>query len=187
MGQKLSLFDSYNYHVAMLGLDNAGKSTIIYRLKMDHFVQQAPTVGFNCEKFRPSSGPAKGQTFVVWDVGGQEKLRPLWRTYVRQADAVIFVVDSTDRERFEEAHVELANLLRLPDFPSTVPVILLANKQDLPEARSDAEVRQSVAQGIGKRPTHILPCCAVTGDGLDELFPEMHQLILQARKNAKKR
>uniref|UniRef100_A0A914S191 ADP-ribosylation factor-like protein 4C n=1 Tax=Parascaris equorum TaxID=6256 RepID=A0A914S191_PAREQ len=148
----------------MLGLDNAGKSTIIYRLKMDHFVQQAPTVGFNCEKFRPSSGPAKGQTFVVWDVGGQEKLRPLWRTYVRQADAVIFVVDSTD-----------------------LPVILLANKQDLPEARSDAEVRQSVAQGIGKRPTHILPCCAVTGDGLDELFPEMHQLILQARKSAKKR
>ncbi|VDM44480.1 unnamed protein product [Toxocara canis] len=82
---------------------------------------------------------------------------------------------------FEEAHVELANLLRLPDFPSTVPVILLANKQDLPEARSDVEVRQSVAQGIGKRPTHLLPCCAVTGDGLDQLFSEMHQLILLAR------
>lgn len=51
-------------------------------------------------QFRPTAGPAKGQTFIVWDVGGQERLRPLWRTYIRQADAVLFVVDSSDRDRW---------------------------------------------------------------------------------------
>ncbi|TMS35971.1 hypothetical protein L596_003249 [Steinernema carpocapsae] len=142
MGQKISvpLFESFNNQVVMLGLDNAGKSTIMYRLKLNQFVQPAPTIGFNCEKFRPTSGVAKGQGFSVWDVGGQEKLRPLWRSYIRHTDAVVFVIDSTDVDRFEEVHVELLNLMRMADLPKHVPILLLANKQDLPLAKTKDEV-----------------------------------------------
>lgn len=170
----------------MLGLDNAGKSTIVYRLKMKHFVQQAPTVGFNCEKFRVNNGSAKGHCFTVWDIGGQEKLRPLWRTYTRQADVVIYVVDSTDQDRFHEARIELGSLLRFADLSSNIPVLLLANKQDLPEAACCDDVREYIASDLDKRPLKAQPCCAVTGEGLDDFFLDLYQLISVARKSAKK-
>lgn len=67
----------------MLGLDSAGKTTALYRLKFDQYLNTVPTIGFNCEKVRGAVGKAKGAQFLVWDVGGQEKLRPLWRSYTR--------------------------------------------------------------------------------------------------------
>lgn len=70
-------------HIAMLGLDSAGKTTALYRLKLDQYLNTVTTIGFNCEKVRGSLGKAKGVQFLVWDVGGQEKLRPLWRSYTR--------------------------------------------------------------------------------------------------------
>ena len=72
----------------------------------------------------------------MWDVGGQEKLRPLWKPYTRATDGIIFVVDSCDTdERLEESKLELHRILRTPDN-ADVPVLVIANKQDLPEARS---------------------------------------------------
>uniref|UniRef100_A0A914UL36 Uncharacterized protein n=1 Tax=Plectus sambesii TaxID=2011161 RepID=A0A914UL36_9BILA len=185
MGQRMSMPDLHGtYQIVMLGLDNAGKSTSLYRLKLDRFVQPAPTVGFNCEKFKPSSGAAKGQTFTIWDVGGQEKLRPLWRSYIRQTDAIVFVVDSTDAERFEEAKLELHNLLRLADIPAFVPVLLLANKQDLPTAVAQDEIEQVVGvKDLGpNHTTRTLCCCAVTGEGLDDVLDALHELIQTSRK-----
>lgn len=81
-------FDSHSslqgtLHIAMLGLDSAGKTTALYRLKLDQYLNTVTTIGFNCEKVRGSLGKAKGVQFLVWDVGGQEKLRPLWRSYTR--------------------------------------------------------------------------------------------------------
>uniref|UniRef100_A0A183EYK5 ADP-ribosylation factor-like protein 15 n=1 Tax=Gongylonema pulchrum TaxID=637853 RepID=A0A183EYK5_9BILA len=76
----------------------------------------------------------------------------------------------------------LANLLQLPDFPATVPVVLLANKQDLPEACRIVEIKQFLtSEVIRKRLSTTVSCCAVTGDGLDGLFAEIHQLIVQSR------
>jgi len=72
-----------------------------------------------------------GVNFLVWDVGGQEKLRPLWKSYTRCTDGIIFVVDSCDTERLEEAKMELTRTARSPDNVS-VPILILANKQDLP-------------------------------------------------------
>lgn len=72
-----------------------------------------------------------GVNFLVWDVGGQEKLRPLWKSYTRCTDGIIFVVDSCDTERLEEAKMELTRTARSPDNAS-VPILILANKQDLP-------------------------------------------------------
>ncbi|KAK0396301.1 hypothetical protein QR680_001663 [Steinernema hermaphroditum] len=189
MGGKLSipLFESSTHQVVMLGLDNAGKSTIIYRLKLNQFVQPTPTIGFNCEKFRLTSGSARGQGFSLWDVGGQEKLRPLWRSYIRHTDAVLFVIDSTDVERFEEVRLEIQNLLRLAELPKHVPILLLANKQDLPLAKTKDEIEQSMCSGFESHLTTVLGCCAVTGEGLDDIFSILYSLILDSRRSLKKR
>lgn len=136
MGKPGSLLESLptqgSLHVVMLGLDSAGKTTALYRLKFDQYLNTVPTIGFNCERVRGALGKAKGVGFLVWDVGGQEKLRPLWKSYTRCTDGIIFVLDSVDVERMEEARMELARTCR---DNLGVPVLLLANKQDLPGAR----------------------------------------------------
>lgn len=76
----------------MLGLDSAGKTTALYRLKLDQYLNTVTTIGFNCEKVRGSLGKAKGVQFLVWDVGGQEKLRPLWRSYTRYNNKKTYTV-----------------------------------------------------------------------------------------------
>uniref|UniRef100_A0A1A9UMA5 small monomeric GTPase n=1 Tax=Glossina austeni TaxID=7395 RepID=A0A1A9UMA5_GLOAU len=102
-------------HVVMLGLDSAGKTTALYRLKFDQYLNTVPTIGFNCEKIQGTAGRAKGIHFLIWDVGGQEKLRPLWRSYTRCTDGILFVVDSVDVERMEEAKMELLRMAKCPD------------------------------------------------------------------------
>merc|ERR1711965_992634 len=84
--------------ILMVGLDAAGKTTILYKLKLGEVVTTIPTIGFNVEAVT-----YKNITFTVWDVGGQDKIRPLWRHYYEDAQGVIFVVDSNDPARFEEA------------------------------------------------------------------------------------
>ncbi|XP_055372494.1 ADP-ribosylation factor-like protein 4A [Condylostylus longicornis] len=128
-------------HIVMLGLDSAGKTTALYRLKFDQYLNTVPTIGFNCEKIRGTVGKAKGVQFLVWDVGGQEKLRPLWRSYTRCTDGIVFVIDSVDVERMEEAKMELMRTAKCPDNQG-VPVLILANKQDLPGAREPKELEK---------------------------------------------
>nr|XP_043069263.1 ADP-ribosylation factor-like protein 4A isoform X2 [Drosophila bipectinata] len=128
-------------HVVMLGLDSAGKSTALYRLKFDQYLNTVPTIGFNCEKVQGTIGKAKGVHFLVWDVGGQEKLRPLWRSYTRCTDGILFVIDSVDVERMEEAKMELMRTAKCPDNQG-VPVLILANKQDLPNACGAKELER---------------------------------------------
>ncbi|XP_022217385.1 ADP-ribosylation factor-like protein 4C [Drosophila obscura] len=128
-------------HVVMLGLDSAGKTTALYRLKFDQYLNTVPTIGFNCEKVQGTIGRAKGIHFLVWDVGGQEKLRPLWRSYTRCTDGILFVIDSVDTERMEEAKMELMRTAKCPDNQG-VPVLILANKQDLPNACGAKELEK---------------------------------------------
>ena len=85
----------------MLGLDAAGKTTILYKLHIGEVLSTVPTIGFNVEKVQ-----YKNVVFTVWDVGGQQKLRPLWRYYFNNTDGLIYVVDSLDRERIEHAKSE---------------------------------------------------------------------------------
>merc|ERR1712159_177642 len=84
--------------ILMVGLDAAGKTTILYKLKLGEIVTTIPTIGFNVETVE-----YKNISFTVWDVGGQDKIRPLWRHYYQQTQALIFVVDSNDRERLSTA------------------------------------------------------------------------------------
>ena len=76
---------------------------------------------------------------MIWDVGGQDRVRPLWKSYTRATDGMVFVVDSDDVDRMEECRVELARVVRTREAQG-VPLLVIANKQDLPRARSAAEV-----------------------------------------------
>ena len=92
-------------HVIMIGLDGAGKTTALYMMKLDQFLNTVPTIGFNCERVKGSVGSSAGTTFLVWDVGGQEKIRPLWKTYTRNTDGIIFMLDSADYRSFDQARI----------------------------------------------------------------------------------
>ncbi len=90
----------------IVGLDAAGKTTILYKLKLGEIVTTIPTIGFNVETVE-----YKNISFTVWDVGGQDKIRPLWRHYFQNTQGLIFVVDSNDRERVGEAREELTKMV----------------------------------------------------------------------------
>lgn len=206
MGKNTSLLDALpsgqgTLHVVMLGLDSAGKTTALYRLKFDQYLNTVPTIGFNCEKVKGTLGKAKGINFLVWDVGGQEKLRPLWKSYTRCTDGIVFVLDSVDVERMEEAKMELIRTVKSPENVG-VPILVLANKQDLPGAREPKDLEKLLgltelgggggggtnAQGVGGGTGHlwhVQPACAITGDGLHEGLEVLYEMILKRRKLAK--
>ncbi|KAG8810508.1 hypothetical protein FRC18_004017 [Serendipita sp. 400] len=149
--------------ILMLGLDAAGKTTILYKLKLGEVVTTIPTIGFNVETVE-----YKRVSFTVWDVGGQHRIRPLWRHYYTNVGAVIYVVDSADTERIPEAREEMDNLLASDDLKG-VPVLVLANKQDLPNALDVGILTNTLGmQAKRDRPWYIQSCCAVSGDGILE-------------------
>ena len=117
-----------------MGLDAAGKTTILYKLKLGEVVTTIPTIGFNVE-----SVEYRNLNFTVWDVGGQDKIRPLWRHYFQNTQGLIFVVDSNDRDRIGEAADELQKMLSEEDLANAA-VLVFANKQDLPNAMPTTEV-----------------------------------------------
>lgn len=125
-------------YFSVVGLDAAGKTTILYKLKLGEIVTTIPTIGFNVETVE-----YKNICFTVWDVGGQDKIRPLWRHYFQNTQGLIFVVDSNDRERVVEAERELHNMLNEDELRDAV-VLVFANKQDLPNAMSAAELTEKL-------------------------------------------
>merc|ERR1712186_21963 len=100
------MLGSKEMRILMLGLDAAGKTTILYKLKLGEVVTTIPTVGFNVETVE-----YKNINFTVWDVGGQDKIRKLWRYYYQGTQGLIFVVDSNDRDRVQDAREELTKIL----------------------------------------------------------------------------
>lgn len=173
-------------HVVVIGLDAAGKTSLLYRLKLKEFVKTIPTKGFNTEKIKVAVGSSRAITFQVWDVGGQEKLRPLWKSYTRRTDGMVFVVDSTETERMEEAKVELHKITRTSENQG-VPVLVLANKQDLASALSVSEVEKALAVHELNASTlhHVQSCSAVDGQGLQPGLEKLYEMILKRKKMVK--
>ncbi|XP_036394929.1 ADP-ribosylation factor-like 4aa [Megalops cyprinoides] len=178
-----SLPSFQSLHIAILGLDCAGKTTVLYRLQFNEFVNTVPTKGFNTEKIKVALGGSRTVTFHFWDVGGQEKLRPLWKSYTRCTDGIVFVVDSVDAERMEEAKTELHKITRLSENQG-VPVLVVANKQDLRNSLTLAEIEKLLAlRELGSAsPWHLQPACAIIGDGLREGLEKLHDMIVKRRK-----
>ncbi|KAG8566355.1 hypothetical protein GDO81_013197 [Engystomops pustulosus] len=179
--QTLMKFTGYEARILMLGLDAAGKTTILYKLKLNETVTTIPTIGFNVETVEPM----RNVTFTVWDVGGQDKIRALWKHYFMNTDGLVFVVDSADPERFEEARAELIAILENDEMRG-VPFVVMANKQDLPGARKPMDLAESL--GLMKmrgHQWHVQGCCAATGDGLVEGMDVLTNLVKEFQKNKK--
>jgi len=164
------LFGKQEMRILMVGLDAAGKTTILYKLKLGEVVTTIPTIGFNVETVE-----YKNISFTVWDVGGQDKIRPLWRHYYQNTQGIIFVVDSNDRDRIDDskdyehsAKEELNRMLAEDELRDAV-LLVFANKQDLPNAMKVQEVTERL--GLNKlrnRQWYIQGASAPTGDGLYE-------------------
>jgi len=156
------LFAKRQMRILMVGLDAAGKTTILYKLKLGEIVTTIPTIGFNVETVE-----YKNISFTVWDVGGQDKIRPLWRHYYQNTQGLIFVVDSSDRERIQESHDELHKMLNEDELRDAI-VLVFANKQDLPNALSVTELTEKLGLNQLRRKWYVQAACATQGTGLYE-------------------
>jgi len=153
------------HRIVMVGLDAAGKTTILYKLKLGEVTATVPTIGFNVETVEYN-----GISFTVWDVGGQDRLRALWRHYYQDADALIYVVDSNDVERLDTAAEELAKLQEDRQLSEAV-LLVFANKQDLPQAVKPGVLADKFGlSGNHARKWYVQACVGTTGDGIYEGF-----------------
>uniref|UniRef100_A0A671T7I4 ADP-ribosylation factor-like protein 1 n=1 Tax=Sinocyclocheilus anshuiensis TaxID=1608454 RepID=A0A671T7I4_9TELE len=185
------LFGTREMRILILGLDGAGKTTILYRLQVGEVVTTIPTIGFNVETVT-----YKNLKFQVWDLGGQTSIRqdvfillciirikkernqaknlifllhrPYWRCYYSNTDAVIYVVDSSDRDRMGISKSELVAMLEEEELKKAI-LVVFANKQDMEQAMTPTEVANSLGlPALKDRKWQIFKTSATKGTGLDE-------------------
>lgn len=155
------LLGSKEVRILILGLDNAGKTTILYRLHQGEVVTTIPTIGFNVETVT-----YKNIRFQVWDLGGQASIRPYWRCYYPNTNAIIYVVDSADQERIGTCKDELLSMLDEDELKEAA-LCVFANKQDMPGALTPAQVSEALGlAGIRSREWAIFQTSAIKGEGL---------------------
>ncbi|XP_036063515.1 ADP-ribosylation factor 3 [Onychomys torridus] len=157
-----SLIGKKEMRILMVGLDAAGKTTILYKLKLGEIVTTIPTIGFNVETVE-----YKNISFTVWDVGGQDKIRPLWRHYFQNTQGLIFVVDSNDRERVNEAREELMRMLAEDELRDAV-LLVFANKQLKCLSKLTLEKDVTTCETLYKVTVTTVP-----PHGTKRLFPEI--------------
>ncbi|KAK3086375.1 hypothetical protein FSP39_017539 [Pinctada imbricata] len=151
--------------ILIQGLDAAGKTTLLYKLKLGEVVTTIPTIGFNVETL-----DYKNVSLTAWDVGGRDKIRPLYRHYYQNTDALVYVIDSTDRDRIGDAKKEMERSLR-EDELRDCPLLILANKQDIPSAMKESEIVDKLElhmKCFREKKWAIFPTSAKNGDGLYE-------------------
>ena len=149
--------------ILVLGLDNAGKTTTLKKLASEDVTSITPTQGFNIK-----SVTSDGFKLNVWDIGGQRKIRPYWKNYFENTDILIYVIDSSDKKRFEETSVELNELL-MDEKLKGVPLLVFANKQDLFNAAPASDMAEGLhLPSIRDRTWQIQACSASTGEGLKD-------------------
>ncbi|TRY75352.1 hypothetical protein TCAL_00589 [Tigriopus californicus] len=161
--RKLKSSPDRELRILLLGLDNAGKTTILKQLASEETTHITPTQGFNIKSVQ-----SDGFKLNVWDIGGQRKIRPYWRNYFENTDILIYVIDSADTKRFEETGHELQELL-CEDKLNEVPLLIFANKQDL----IGAAAASNIAEGLGlhqikDRAWQIQACSASSGEGVKD-------------------
>ncbi|KAA6381027.1 MAG: putative ARF/SAR protein [Streblomastix strix] len=156
-----ALFSSRKAQLRLLflGLDNAGKTTILNALTDMPINDISPTQGFNLKTVSHSKFQLN-----CWDLGGQRAIRPYWKNYFTQSDAIVFVVDSADTPRMEECGTELQQLLE-EDKLSGLPLLVYSNKQAM---KPDEIALALELHSIRDRPWQIQGCSAVSKTGLQE-------------------
>jgi len=178
--RKLKSESNKELRILLLGLDNAGKTTILRTLASEDINQITPTQGFNIKSVQ-----SQGFKLNVWDIGGQRRIRPYWRNYFENTDVLIYVIDSTDRNRFDETGQELQELLD-DDKLSGVPLLVLANKQDLFSAAKASDIADGLqlAQLRG-RTWQIQACSAKKNEGVEDGLQWVMRTVASKNKNLK--
>lgn len=149
----------------LVGLDNAGKTTVVKRICGEDITTVSPTLGFEIRTVE-----FEGFRLSIWDVGGQRSLRAYWRNYFESTDVLVWVVDSADARRLQDCAQELANLLREERLAGAT-LLVLANKQDVVGALTPDRIQQVLGLGaMGRRHWKVVGCSAATGGGLDGAF-----------------
>lgn len=167
--------------ILLLGLDGGGKTTILYSLKLGECITTIPTIGFNVERVEYG-----GLDMSMWDVGGQAKIRRLWRHYYENSNALIFVVDSNDGARIEDAAQEFHAILEAPEVQrSLTHVLVYANKQDLPHSMDTMTVMKKLGlaehRNLHRLHWHVQGCCATSGSGIYEGLDWLAQSLRKHR------
>ena len=151
------------YKILVLGLDNAGKTTILKSITGESLKNIQPTKGFTVKIFEKEN-----IKFTFWDVGGQKTLRNIWENYFENNDALIYVIDSSDNDRIEESGKELRNLLE-ENLLCGIPLLIFANKQDLNLSLSPEEIMNQLnLNNIINRKWTIVASSAITKVGIVE-------------------
>ena len=150
-----------NFKIIILGIQNAGKTTILYRLALGQLVKTTPTIGSNVEEINYNN-----VKFQAWDLGGQENMRSVWDVYYSNTDGVIFVIDSNDKDNYEESKNQFYKILQNETLKNAV-ILIFANKQDLITSKKVNEIIEIYElDSIKNHVWHIQPCSANTGEGL---------------------
>jgi small GTP-binding protein len=151
------------FRILMIGLDGAGKTTVLQQMKYGEQAATVPTVGFNFEAVK-----FNGVVFNAWDVGGQQQIRKLWQHYLSGNHAVIYIIDSADVNRHSDALEELAKIHQAPDV-SSVPYLILANKQDLPGAYTAEQIDRMIKVIFKQHQVYkVFPIIATENEGIIE-------------------
>lgn len=163
--------------ILILGIGAAGKTTILFRLKTGQVQNTQPTVGFVAENIT-----IEGKEYLFWDLGGQDKMRPLWKHYFEGSSGVIFVVDSADTSQFQTAKEQIHEVAHAAQLKK-VPIAVFANKQDI-EGAANAERIAAVLELplIGRERCEIFETSALTGQGLNEGMKWLVQAIDKSKK-----
>ena len=167
MGLLFSKFYSIESKILLLGLDGAGKTSLLYKLRLNKDIITVPTIGFNVERIKN-----KNMTITVWDMGGQDKLRNLWKHYLSGADGLVFMIDSCDHERINLANEELYKIVCMPN-QSLKYVLILANKCD--KQSSIRDIERIFPTSFIKCKRDFVYCSATDGTGIEKIMELMYQ------------
>ncbi|XP_052672502.1 ADP-ribosylation factor-like protein 3 isoform X1 [Harpia harpyja] len=175
--QRLKGSPEQELRIVLLGLDNAGKTTLLKRLASEEVSTITPTQGFNIKSVH-----SHGFKLNVWDIGGQRSIRPYWKKYLGSTDLLIYVIDSADQKRFEETGQELAELTEEESLTG-VPLLVFANKQDLVTAAPAAEIAEGLSLHTYRdREWQIQACSALSGEGVQDGMNWISSQIMNRKK-----